>query len=235
MNTNTIQLQLLQKEYDALLNQYQATYKAYTDHKKEPNIFVSLKNKSWWGTSSITDEVVSDEAACVANCSTNDECSGATFDPKNNYCWIRSGPGTLSSNPNTIAIVNRLQDDIRVLKTLNTKLLDVTDQISKITIANEPNVLALGSEENKMKEILTKEMKNLDDEEKKLRKINNEHETLEESYNYQTKYVDQQNIIFKILLFFAIFILTAVMQKIEPSWKYIGYVVLIVSVGIMLM
>lgn len=229
---NNLPLQLLQEEYNTLLNQYQSTYQSYVEHKNSPTLFISVKDKSWWGSSSISEGVVENEDKCMTECSNNPECSGATFDPENNYCWVRNGKGTLSSNPETVAIVNALQNDLRVLRTINAKLLDINERIHQEMINNEPNVDALYTKEEEIKSELTKQSENLDVEESKLSKLSNEYDTIEEGYDYQSKYVDQQNIIFRILFIFAIMLSIAVIHQLFESvlWKYIGYFIIFVII-----
>lgn len=224
IDPSILELNVLEREYTALLNQYQSTYAAYIEHKKDPDKFVALPNKSWWGTAAITGDTVNGQNECMSDCAATEKCSGATFDPKNNYCWIRSGPGTLTSNTSTNAIINVLQNDMRILKTLNAKLLDINKTMHELIEKVNPILTTIKSDESEMKANLTKQSNILAAEEIKLQTMANEYDDLSESYDYQNKYVEQQNLIFKILAILALVASTVVLQKlIIPSWKYIGY------------
>ena len=88
-----------------------------------PNIldYISIKGKTWWGTSELITTKVDTVDECIALCESDANCSGATFNPTRS-CWIRQGeseitPG-LMDDPNyssDYAIVKKLKYDILII------------------------------------------------------------------------------------------------------------------------
>ena len=67
----------------------------------------------------------------MALCSANSMCSGATYNPTNQGCWLRSGDGNLmpSSDPSYVAIVPQNLIYLNALSNLNQKLSNLNQQI----------------------------------------------------------------------------------------------------------
>lgn len=51
--------------------------------------------KGFWGTGQITEFRTSDSGACRKACLDAPSCTGLTYNPDKQNCWIRSGPGKI--------------------------------------------------------------------------------------------------------------------------------------------
>ena len=94
--------------------------------------FAELKGRSWWGNNSLDEKPVNTKEECEALCSSNSQCSGATFNPVRKYCWTRTGDGKLTTgDPNNIALISKQKAALEELKAINKILLDLNDRIQE--------------------------------------------------------------------------------------------------------
>jgi hypothetical protein len=154
-NISTIlTLESLEKEYENTMTLYQ---QAQTNYNSALNGVVSktsgsnvvtsngkryvlVPSKVFWGTGAIQQKSVSTINGCVALCSADSKCSGATFDSSAKSCWTRSGnAGLVSGSSTQIAIVSELINAANTLDTLNVKLVNLLkkmNDINKTTTVN---------------------------------------------------------------------------------------------------
>jgi len=102
--------------------------------------YVLVPSKVFWGTGAIQQKTVSSIDGCVALCSEDSKCTGATFDSSAKSCWTRSGnAGLVSGNTTQTAIVSELLNAANTLDTLNVKLVSLLkkmNDINKTTTVN---------------------------------------------------------------------------------------------------
>jgi hypothetical protein len=154
-NISTIlTLESLEKEYENTMTLYQQAQTNYnsalngvvgkttgsnvvTSNGKR---YVLVPSKVFWGTGALEQKSVSTIDACVAMCSADTKCTGATFDSSAKSCWTRSGnAGLVSGNTTQTAIVSELVNAANTLDTLNNKLLGLLkkmNDINKTTTVN---------------------------------------------------------------------------------------------------
>ena len=154
-NISTIlTLESLEKEYENTMTLYQ---QAQTNYNSALNGVVSkttgsnvvtsngkryvlVPSKVFWGTGAIKQKSVSTINGCVALCSADSKCSGATFDSSAKSCWTRSGnAGLVSGSSTQIAIVSELINAANTLDALNVKLVNLLkkmNDINKTTTVN---------------------------------------------------------------------------------------------------
>ena len=147
-NISTIlTLESLQKEYENTMILYQ---QAQTNYNSALNGVVSTTTSSnvvtsngkryvlvpsnvFWGTGAIQQQTVSTIDACVALCSADPKCTGATFDSSAKSCWTRSGnAGLVSGSATQTAIVSELVNAANTLDTLNKKLIMLLEKMNDI-------------------------------------------------------------------------------------------------------
>jgi hypothetical protein len=147
-NISTIlTLESLEKEYENTMTLYQ---QAQTNYNSALNGVVSkttssdvvtsngkryvlVPSKVFWGTESLEQKSVSTIDACVAMCSADTKCTGATFDSSAKSCWTRSGnAGLVSGSATQTAIVSELINAANTLDTLNIKLIDLLKRMNDI-------------------------------------------------------------------------------------------------------
>jgi len=95
--------------------------------------YVLVPSKIFWGTGAIQQKTVSTIDDCVALCSTDSKCTGATFDSSAKSCWTRSGnAGLVTGTTTQTAIVSELVNAANTLDALNLKLVDLLKKMNDI-------------------------------------------------------------------------------------------------------
>jgi hypothetical protein len=157
-----IELEALQKEYDVLLkdyNQQQIDYINALQNKNNPK-FTIVPDSTYNGTF-IKSNVRSTESECTALCSTDKNCTGATYNVTKSSCSTYSGNGTIVNNvydDNNVAIISNIKYTIFSLDKTNKRLIELNQQINTL-ISNK----LLTESEIHMKE-LNKSSKSLNDQ-----------------------------------------------------------------------
>lgn len=147
-NISTIlTLESLEKEYENTMILYQQAQTIYNSalngvvsRTSSSNVvtsngkrYVLVPSKVFWGTGAIQQKSVSTINECVALCSRDSKCSGATFDSSAKSCWTRSGnAGLVTGNTNQTAIVSELINAANTLDTLNVKLVNLLEKMNNI-------------------------------------------------------------------------------------------------------
>ncbi len=143
---STIKLETLEKEFDIVMKMYEEAYKTYVSSMSDniavkddtnnttsssPTKYITLKGRTYWGTSGLKEGSASSIEECQTMCSEFGNCEGATYNSSKNYCWARSGEGTAdaSEDPDDNAIVPELKQNAIVLKMLNDKLIELNTKI----------------------------------------------------------------------------------------------------------
>jgi hypothetical protein len=104
--------------------------------------YVSLKGRSWWGTTSISEGNTTTQEECENMCSSSGNCTGATFNPVKKYCWTRSGDSKISvGTDNDYALIPNQKAALIIMKSLNDKLLLLNEQIANELKNVNPDVL----------------------------------------------------------------------------------------------
>lgn len=144
-------LENLQKEYDNTMILYVQAQENYNsalnniDKKK----YITIPQKTYWGTGEIQQNTVSSISDCTALCSNDTVCKGATFDSKDNTCWTRTGNSSLTTGTDTqTAIISELTNAALNLQNLNDKLLSLNEQIRNFKIENFDNINSLQDDVN---------------------------------------------------------------------------------------
>ena len=99
LNSDVLQLQTLNEQYMAKLTEYKtafATYVTTIQSQTIANSFVIFPGKKFMGTASLSDNNNSTAEQCVAMCSSNTDCTGATFNNTTKVCKLIKGDGVIS-------------------------------------------------------------------------------------------------------------------------------------------
>jgi hypothetical protein len=132
-------LENLEQEYQntmILYKQAQENYNSALNSMNNKN-YITISEKTYWGTGEIKQENVTNINECAALCSNDSKCKGATFDASNNTCWTRSGNSSLTNGTSTqSAIISEVMDALLNLQELNSKLLSIGDSINNFTFDN---------------------------------------------------------------------------------------------------
>jgi hypothetical protein len=191
-----------------------------------PNIldYISIKGKTWWGTSELSGGTVETQDECIALCEADVNCSGATFNPTKKLCWIRQGeseitPG-LMDDPNygsDYALIKKLKYDMTLLKSLNSKLLTLNEKIiDKIKTIN-PKIETYQNKEELNFKIIEDYHKVLLKHKKEISEQLNDYENIESQYDNSSIYVKQQHWTYNIYAILAFIIIIITIKKLSEG------------------
>ena len=158
INSNVLDLETLQQQFNTTLQNYSNTYTNYLNSLPTlsgnglvqlydvSNVeYIYLQGKMLFETTgqliSITDLSNSDISGCQAICQSLSNCTGATFDSQRGKCASYSGDYTVSNGPQTsTAIIPMSNQLLMQLKSYNAQLTNLNSQILS-TLKNTQPVL----------------------------------------------------------------------------------------------
>ena len=243
LNSDILKIQALEKEYNAVLNQYEETYKNCNDELKQnldekQRSFKTYSNRAYWGTSGLKEGVVRSETDCENMCASNLKCTGATFNTGNKYCWTRSGNGSLSPTRNTnVAILPTIKGCVVTLNSLNNRLIQINKSLTQLIETTNSQLAMEEAVVNGSKKQLHGYYAQLLKERLQMAKILEDQQTIDEENNDNFMYVDTQNTSFRLWSLAACILILIVIKKmlgIDTSfvtlfWLLISIILLIVS------
>ena len=182
-----LDLESLREKYKNLLIEYQQAMANYINFLQKESIeqnnpFIELKGKVFLGSSDAGSQTLETIEECKALCVSNSVCSGATFNPDNKSCSIRSGNGNpIPGLTNDYAIIPEKINLILILKDLNSQLININTTIQN-NINNGQSEYNLNSESIELRSTTLKEKyKSLIEERDKTDKIIREYEDLDQN------------------------------------------------------
>jgi hypothetical protein len=213
-----MELQLLLKEHDKLLVEYETLYLNYIAALKQKN-FEIIPNSSFIGNVNYKTEVMQNIEQCKAKCSTDyATCSGATFNSVSGNCFLQSGQGNIITDgaPNNNAIINVIQKNSADLETMRKKLDESDSKINQLM----PSTLST----------LSLSTTNTNTVEKYYRQLKRKRKTLENNknddhakYDNSSIIVNQKTIHYSIWVIFAVaIILLTIIVHTFPDVNIIG-------------
>lgn len=195
IKASIIKIQSLQKQYEVVLQKYQEAGKNYIDALNSNNkSFVSLKGRTWWGSSALSGSTSNTKEECQSMCLNNSKCSGATFNQVKKYCWMRSGDSKISTGTSDdYALIPKTKETLAILMGLNDELLKINDNISKELTNVNPEVNSLHDEKTKKQIALTKSYQNLLEQKYEMERQMYEYNSIEKEEHNNMLYVNQQH------------------------------------------
>lgn len=242
--TNLIQLEILEKEYENTLQQYQEAINNYilnitSNNESLNNNFVFLKGRTWWGSSGLTQTDASSQEVCQSMCASDIKCTGATFNEVKKYCWTRTGAGKLTVGyDDDYAIISKQTEATNNLKILNNRLLQLNEQILSTIKQLQPQDETINKELNNIHISLIEEYTKLLEQKAVIDKQINEYLSVRELLNNQEIYVTQQNTQVRFWMLIAILIFLFTLKGLYGSnslpieitfWVFIVLILLVLS------
>ena len=140
-----LDLENLSAQYSNLLIEYEqavANYSALIQQKISGTAqpLMTIQNNAFWGTGSISSNVIPSAPQCKALCSTTNGCSGATYNPTNKICSLRNGEGSLVPDNNSYAFISEETYLLLNIKSINNQLIEINQQILNKTQEGEPDL-----------------------------------------------------------------------------------------------
>jgi hypothetical protein len=237
LKTDILKIEALEKEYNAVLNQYEETYKNCNDELQQnvnnkQRSFQTFNNRAYWGTSGLSQGTVGAVTDCENMCATNAKCTGATFNTVNKYCWTRTGTGTLSpTSSSNVAILPTVKACAVTLNALNKQLIKINRQITELIETTNSQLVAEKSNRNNSKQQLNIYYAQLLKERLQMAKILEDQKTIDEDTAIQSLYVSSQSNTFRLWSLLACILLLVIINKLygkEPSIFKVSFILMIV-------
>ena len=215
-----IKLKALEDEYDNLLKEHEQLFKTHiqnlihqkTSKNKEFDIF---PENSYWGTHSINKfENIKDDSECEIKCASDDKCTGATFNSKNNTCWTRSGiSNKVSGSKEDVAIISKVVDTDRQLNELNKKIRNVENEIRMLRNKSIRERIMITNRIDQSNDKINNYDKLIEKEKTELMEAEQKFGTLEQSNKDNILYANKQYLVLSLwFILSAILIIIVIVQ-----------------------
>ena len=224
-NTKSVilNISLLETEYNNTLTQYQQAYQNYindlTKSKTNAKTFNTLNGRTFWGDSGIRQFSTNDINVCKASCASLSSCSGATFNSSKNTCWLRSGDGEIVPGLQTDnAIIPDIVQSSNILKSLNSKLMDINTQIINLIKSSKDNYTTQFNTRHNLDTQLQQNYNNLILEQNHVNNIIHETENLNELNNNAMMVINRNYLIYTVIMVaFIIFTIICLYKYIRKT------------------
>jgi len=224
-NETLIKLEVLQKEYDVLLQQYEEAVNNYiatlqsnivnpaTEVATSSNV-VALKGRTWWGTQGLAEGGVDTQEQCEALCASVKNCTGATFNPVKRYCWARGGESKLTPGlDDDYALIPQQKAALTEMKGLNERLIALNIEIMTMMQTMEPQMQAQKEEKTINYTNLNTSYQKLLDQKVEMEKQLEEYNSAEQDYENQNLYATQQNISYRNWFIIMLIVVLVTLKK----------------------
>ena len=199
VKSDILKIEILEKEYNSVLAQYEEAYKncnseIKTNLNESQNSFKVFNNRAYWGTSGLKEGAVDSQTDCENMCASDIKCTGATFNNKKNYCWTRSGNGSLApSSSANVAILPTIKGCIITLKGLNNRLIEINQQLTNLIENTNSELAKEDAKKNNSKSQLHKYYRQLLKERLHMAKLLDETKTIDDGNYDQQLFVSTQD------------------------------------------
>jgi hypothetical protein len=217
-NSIILNLETLRTNYKNLLIQYQQAVANYVNYiKQDPSSnnmvekYVTVNGKQFLGSSALSQNNSATLNDCIASCSSNPKCSGATYN-QTNYkqpmCFLRTGDGNLVNGLSSdIAIVPKGKQLLSIVQNINNQLNETNTKILDLAEQAKPTYNELNIEKEAENETLVKQYAQLHAERVKIDKMMSEYETLDQSQSEGTIETNKNYYVYILLCIIAILII----------------------------
>jgi hypothetical protein len=193
INSSMLQLYSLQLEFTNVMTQYKQAYATYISDLQNTSStpsFTVIPGKSFWGSYAVNQHSSPSTSNCIALCSANSKCTGATFNSATQLCYLRGGTGMIGPGSATdSAIITKTNNDVANVQALNQQLLDLTNEMNTLLISTQPSVEQETIDKNIQKQQLASIYSNLISERTKISNMNQEYQDATQQYNDNSLYV----------------------------------------------
>ena len=169
---------------------------------------VDIKGAAFWGSEGLSEGEATDVEQCKAMCSADSKCSGATFNSDKQYCWIRTGNGSITTGTeNDYAIIPENLKHLKIIQNLSEQLTDINKQILQIMNNGQPLYSEQDMQRKRQTIVLNKNYKRLMDERERVDKVIKKYKDLETSQGQGETFINEKYAKFIIYIIIAIVII----------------------------
>ena len=204
----------LSNNFNNLLTQYQSTYQNFVNTIGSTDAsFVYVPNTSYVTDNNINTIQNSSINNCITSCSSNQSCSGATFDNLQSTCTLSSGNGNIVNSSNQTSIVKQALYYSYQLQLINNQLLQINTSMMNLA-NNSSSIFQQNQKTSSQKaQILQQNYNTLEQERGQIMELIREYETLNSAQengviNVTSNYYSY--IIYVIIAIFLIILLTKI-------------------------
>lgn len=225
-------LESLQVQYDTKMKEYnQLTqdYKAILQSGGKN--YIQIKDRQYIGQTILRSSREQSINTCQAACSSNPNCSGATFVPNTRVCTLSGGIGGLSTNLGVYAIITRLKQVTGQLEDVNKQLILLNKQIQTAVSTNPNNNIDHWNQQNSnMQGTLITDYKNLVNQRTELNHMMQEYDNVNGTMKDTSLEVKQQMLNYRIYIIILVLTLILIIMWIG----YIDITIMIIIIAFIL-
>jgi hypothetical protein len=215
LNSDILKIDALEKEYNAVLKQYEEAYKnCNTELQHNLNGYKTFTDRAYWGTGGLTEGAVGSQTDCENKCTSDVKCTGATFNPGQKYCWTRSGNGTLSPDFNTtVALLPTAKGCVLTLQSLNSRLIEINKELTSVIDSTNSQLVTEEASKNNSKAQLYNYYRQLLKERLHMSEMLSDYKTIESENENQSLYVLSQDSMLRVWILTACILILIVVNK----------------------
>lgn len=200
-------MEILSNKFNSLLEQYNNTYDEFLNTvNSNDNSFKSVVGSAFIGANNIDTIQGSSVDNCITSCTSNQACSGATFDNLQKTCLLSSGNGNVIKSPNQTAIIKQALYYSYQLQKINDELTSVNTNMMTLTNSRVGDYQQTQQLNAEKAEILQNNYKILEQERMQIEELIRQYETLNSAYENGSINVKSNYYNYIMYLFVAIFL-----------------------------
>jgi hypothetical protein len=216
------QMEMLSNKFNSLLAQYKDTYSEFLNTiNSNDNSFKSVPESAFIGVKNVNIIQGSSLDNCMKSCTSNESCSGATFDNLQKTCSLSTGTGNVINSPNQTAIIKQALYYSYQLQKINDELTSVNTNMMALSNSKVGDYQKTQELNSQKAEILENNYKTLEEERVQISEIIRQYETLNAAHENGNINVTSNYYTF-IMYLFIVIILVLLLFKYGLSGEQVG-------------
>jgi hypothetical protein len=198
------------------------------------NSFMSLKGRTWWGTKGIQEQSAATEEECKDMCFHLENCTGATFNAEQHYCWMRTGKSKITvGRDDDYALVKTKIGLLSIMSNLNDRLILLNKKITDELKSIQPQVTTQTNDKYIKQQQLNDSYQQIYEQRKEIEKQLQEYNSIEKDEENQYLYVNQKNTVMIMWMLVAL-ILILVVFNLHKIYSFVYYIVILCLILVVL-
>jgi hypothetical protein len=223
-NSIILNLETLRTTYKNLLIQYQqavANYVNYLKQNSSSNEYVTITGQQFLGSGALSQNNSATLNDCMASCSNNPKCSGATYNPTNYkqpMCFLRTGNGNLVNGlASDTAIVPKGKQLLSIVQKINQQLNETNSKIQALAKKAQPTYKELNQKKESENKTLVKQYTQLTKDRVKIDKMLKEYDTLDKTQSQGTIETNKNYYVYILLCIVVILVVFLFIKFVSSS------------------
>lgn len=216
-DTSVLRLQDLDGQYQQATKDYDLARANYIQilQQDDMNEMTVIDKRSFTGDTRLSSSLVDDLESCSAKCSTDDTCTGATFNTETTMCLTYSGEGGIESIDSTKkkAILSNLNYALLQMKYYNDLLISLSGEIQLVLEDAEEAVNDKLEDKDEQGIKLRHKYDKLIKERDEIDEIVYDYNSLSQEYKNKTVIVKQGNSVYIVLMLITVLLVFVTMKQ----------------------